>query len=43
MGVLLHSDDGARNEFVVVVDGEVPHPDPHQLVNTHLQQQPSFR
>ena len=38
----LHGNDGPRDEFVVVVDGKMPDPYPHQLIHTHLQQQSSF-
>ena len=38
----LHGDDRSGYELSVVPDGEVPRPDPHQVVEIELHYQSSF-
>ena len=41
--VLLHGDHRAWDQLAVLARGEVPRPDPHQVVKGELQDQPALR
>ena len=39
----MHGQDAARHQLPVLPDGEVPGPDPHEVVEGELQDQPALR
>ena len=39
----LHGDDGARNEFPMITDGEMPGSYPHQIVKVELNNETTLR
>ena len=39
----VHGQDAARHQLPVLPDGEVPGPDPHEVVEGELQDQPALR